>query len=855
MDAPRPEFAWQLVTDATEVLQSAYEVEVATTEDFASGIVWSSGPVDSDLPFGVVYEGDALLSATRYWWRVRVATTVAGAAPPLSAWSEPDWFETGILDQRLWRATWIGGRAPTSKKDDPVLYLRGGVDLPGDVVRARAYVSALGWYRLFVNGSDITGDDQVPRWTPLSEYVEYQTYDVTAVLRAGANILAIAVGDGRYRGGLGLTGARAVYGDRIGAYAQFEIDLADGRTLHTQTDGTWHAGPGRITGSDPKNGERADLRIPDSDWLTGGEVPDRFAPAEALPDQAHPLIAEEVERVRAVARLRATVSRAPSGAQLLDFGQNFSGVVRIRLGGRTGTVVRLTHGELLTPAGELDVRSFTDGFDFFQRDEVTLGSEPEWYQPWFTTHGFRYVEVTGVTEPIDPDDVAGIVLSTDLTHTGTFAASDPRLNQLHHNVVWSVISNFTDTPTDCPTRERAGWTGDIQAFSATAAVLVDSQAFLRRYLRNLVVEQFDDGFVPIYVPSQAPIRKSIGRTMVHYMSGAVGWSDAAVILPWTVYRYYGDRELLARQYDSMRLRVDGMARRAARKRRGGRFILNSGFHFGEWLRPGDNALKTIAGHMVRSPAEIATAYFAHSSAVLAQAAEVLGRDADADRYRTLADKVAEAWRTRFVHDDGTVARDRQDDYVRALAFDLVLPEQRERTLDRLVELVRERGNHLSTGFLSTPMLLQVLTDGGRTDVALDLLFQTTAPSWLYQVERGATTVWETWEGYKDDGHGKASHNHYAFGAVARWLTEDLAGLAPAAPGYREIRVAPVIAPQLDDAATSVETPFGEASSRWQREGGDIVLEVVVPPGATAQILAPWRSYSVGSGTHVLRGRA
>ncbi|SFR91633.1 alpha-L-rhamnosidase [Microbacterium sp. cf046] len=854
MDSRRPEFAWKLQTEASEVIQTAYEIELAASEDFDSPPLWGSGRVPSDLPFGAVYGGPELESMTRYWWRVRVAWSGNGRAQPVSQWSDPDWFETGILDPVLWSAEWISGPAPSSKKDDPVLYLRGAVELSTEVVRARAYASALGWYRLFVNGHDITGDDQVPRFTPLSEVVEYQTYDVTDALRAGRNILAVAVGDGRYRGGLGLTGSRAVYGDRIGAFAQFEITLADGTTVRTQTDGAWFAGPGRITGSDPKNGERADLRIPDSDWLTGAEVPARFARAEVLPDDGHALIAEEVDRVRGVERLCATVSRAPSGAQLLDFGQNFSGVVRMRLRGPSGTVVQLTHGELLTPAGELDVKSFTDGFQFFQRDVVTLSSKPEWWQPSFTTHGFRYVEVTGLSDTIDPADVEGVVVSTDFAHTGTFESSDPRLNQLHHNVVWSVISNFTDTPTDCPTRERAGWTGDIQAFSPTAAVLVDSQAFLHRYLRNLAIEQFDDGFVPIYVPSQAPIKKSVGRTMVHYMSGAVGWSDAAVILPWTLYTYYGDLQLLARQYDSMRMRVDGMARRAAKKRRGGRYILNSGFHFGEWLRPGDNALKTIAGHMVRSPAEIATAYFAHSAAILAQAADVLGRRVDAERYRTLSAKVAAAWRDAYVHADGTVALDRQDDYVRALAFDLVRPEQRQRTVERLVELIRENGNHITTGFLSTPMLLQVLVDGGRSDVALDLLFQNTSPSWLYQVERGATTVWETWEGYKDDGYGKASHNHYAFGAVARWLTEGLAGLSPAAPGYREILIAPVLAPQLQSAGTTVDTPFGEATSRWQREGDTLVLEVTVPAGTTARIMTPWETRAVGSGNHILKGQ-
>jgi alpha-L-rhamnosidase len=342
--------------------------------------------------------------------------------------------------------------------------------------------------------------------------------------------------------------------------------------------------------------------------------------------------------------------------------------------------------------------------------------------------------------------------------------------------------------------------------------------------------------------------------MTHYMSGAVGWSDAAVLLPWTVYRYYGDKGLLERQYDSMRKRVEGMDKRAG-ARRGGRYILNSGFHFGEWLRPDENPLKTIAGHILRSPSEIATAYFAHSTDVLAKAAAVLGRDGDAAKYRELFTNISHAWREKFVRPDGHIALDRQDDYVRALAFGLLLPEQRPAAVARLVELITEAGTHLRTGFLSTPMLLQVLVDGGRSDIALALLFQTTAPSWLYQVERGATTVWETWEGYRDSGHGKESHNHYALGSVAGWLTEGLGGLSPAAPGYRHIRISPVVAEQLDHAESSVETPFGTARSRWRRVENTVVLEVTVPAGATAEVGGPWTDQGneaplmLGSGCH------
>lgn len=865
IDDARPEFAWKLVTDREAVVQTGFTIQVSTSGAFEGDVVWESGRVASGEPFGVRYAGPPLDSMRRYWWRVRVWCAV-GSAPRghgpggelAAGWSEPSWFETAVLDPALWRARWITGPPPASREDDAVVYLRGALDLPAGVVRARAYVSALGWYRLLVNGADLTGHALVPRWTPFDRIVEYQTYDVTDALAAGGNVLALAVGDGRFRGALGMAGARGRYGDRVAAFAQFEVELDDGSTVTATTDGSWWAGPGRITGADPQLGERADLRVPDADWSTDPAPPARFGPARLLSGQDRVLVAEEVGRVRDVDRLRPTVVRAPSGAQILDFGQNFAGVVRIRLSGPAGRTVQLTHSELLTRDGELDTEYILldRKKPRYQRDTVVLAGTDEWYAPWFTVHGFRYVSVVGLVADLDPTDVEGLVLSSDLPSTGAFECSDPRLERLHRNVFWSLRSNFGDTPTDCPTRERSGWTGDIQVFAPTGAGMVDEQAYLRRYLRILALEQYPDGAVPPFVPSEGPTTPGPGRRLMHLMSRSAGWADAAVLVPWTLYEYYGDRTVLERQYDSMRRWVEHMARAARRPGRGlplravvradlrasQRYLLSTGFHFGEWLRPGEEARPTMLRNALRPPTEIATAYFARSAAVLARTAEVLGRAPDAGRYAELADRVRAAWRAAFVGPDGRIAHDRQDDYVRALAFDLLLPEQRAAAVRRLAELVEAAGDHLTTGFLSTPMLLTVLVGGGRADLAMRLLLQITGPSWLHQVERGATTVWETWEGYRDDGTGTGSHNHYALGAVAGWLTEQLAGLSPAEPGYRRIRIAPLVTDALTHAGCSVDTPYGTARSAWRRPvdraGDPVVLEVVVPPGTTAEVHLP-----------------
>jgi alpha-L-rhamnosidase len=627
------------VTTGQNVVQTSYAIQVADSEQFDEGLIWDSGRVESRTQFGVAYDGQPLESGRRYFWRVRVWATGEDNS---GTWSEPAWFETGILDPALWRARWISGPAPKDKRDYQALCLRGTANLPAPVVRGRAYVSALGWYRFFVNGVDLTGPALVPRWTPFEHFVEYQVYDVTKAFHEGRNVLAMAVGDGRFRGALGIGNHQATYGDRLSGFVQVELQLADGSTVTNVTDARWHAGTGRIVTADPKLGERVDLRIPDEDWLTRESPPGRFAPVEVLDDQG-PLVAEEVKRVREIARMPArSVTRTPSGKQIVDFGQNFAGVTRIKLSGPAGTIVRLTPSEVLTRDGEVDTDYIQAAIfgRWHQFDEIVLDGGETWWQPWFTIHGFRYVEIDGLPGDLDPADVEGVVLSSDLPLAGSFACSDPRLNQLHRNIFWSLRSNFTDTPTDCPTRERAGWTGDIQVFAPTATLFVDVQSYLRRYLRNLAAEQLPGGRVPIYIAKESRSPSGWQLRALQIMAASVGWGDAAVLPPWTLHRYYGDQDVLERQYPSMKAWVDQLAQRAHDKRSLRRrlrhtfqsdvdpYLLDTGFLFGEWLRPGVDALKSFLDAQ-RHGSVVATAYFAHSSRLLAHIATLLGRAEDA----------------------------------------------------------------------------------------------------------------------------------------------------------------------------------------------------------------------------------
>ena len=852
IDSPHPQFSWLPPSSG----QTAYDVVV--TRDGAP--VWRSGRTEDPRPFAARYTGPRLASRARYEWRVRTCDPQG----TWSAFSEPSWFEMGLLEPLDWRARWISDGQETSRRHAPteVLYFGRHMHLDSPVVRARAYVSSLGWHKLYLNQRNVTGSAPVPRWTVLDDEVEYQVYDVTSALHQGDIQLGVVVADGRYRGHLGYVDRRAVYGSRLALLAQIEILTADGSTQRVVTDERWMVGHGPIRHADPIHGERVDLRV-DSRWLEPGQLPP--GARAAVLHRGHVtrrLVAEDVDRVQQIGQRSAVSHVSPSGAQVFDFGQNLTGTARVRLPAGPGVVVTMEYGEALTPDGELDTTYLSERKpkEWFQKDMVILGAQPHTYTADFAIRGFRYLAISGLPRALSDDDVTAVQLGTPLQPTGWFTCSDPRLNQLWHNARWSMVSNYLDTATDCPTRERSGWTGEAQVFAPTAATLFDVRAFDRRYLHNLTLEQHTDGSVPPYIPSEvsALLQKNPKQK---WTLSSTGWSDAAVIVPWTLYEYYGDPEVLRAQYGSAKAWVDHVTRRARRRgmraragRRVGareRYIVDTGFHFGEWLRPGESGLRSQLHSLVRPPAQVATAYFAHSAGLLAQMASVLDNAADAAQYGELSRQVRAAWHEAFVSRGGArIGDDRQDDYVRALAFDL-LPDARERAqaVGRLVELIEAKGDHLDTGFLSTPLLLPALCDNGRADVAYRVLLQDTQPSWLYEVRMGATTMWEKWSGMDEEGHADQSLNHYAQGSVAAFLHQYVAGLRPAAPGWRHMTVEPVLGGGLTRASSEVLTPYGRARSAWRRESDRVVLEVTVSPGARCRArlgAAPWQQLDAGA---------
>jgi alpha-L-rhamnosidase len=517
-----------------------------------------------------------------------------------------------------------------------------------------------------VNGVNVTGSAQVPRWTPQDLYTEYQVYDATEYLQQGTNQIGAIISDGHFRGRNNFLRSNNCYGNRLAYYCLLHIELMDSSHITFSSNEEWEVSTGPILRSDPMEGEIVDLRIPRNFWEPDPTLSQHysFQPVDIItssPTKA--FIAEETGPVEEVSRLKATrVWRSPSGKQLIDFGQNFTGVVRIRLSGGIGNKVVLMHSEVLDRNGELN-KSYINpiGQDTIATDEIILSGDTEWFQPMFTIRGFRYVEVSGLSpdETLQGSNIEGIVLSSRFDSASEFICSNPLLEQLYKNTWWSFKSNFISTPTDCPTRERAGWTGDIQVFSPTAMLMADVQGYLHRYLRNLGAEQYEDGRIPPYIPSGDSEFSGYGR-LNRWFGSSAGWGDASVFIPWQLYQHYGDVQILEKQYDSMKRWVDFLettARTRSSWRRwilGGpaeteKFIVDTGFHWGEWLRPGENSMYGMTkGILIWPSAAVPTAYLAESSRILSDAAAILKKEKEASYYSELSKKVREAWAQSFI---------------------------------------------------------------------------------------------------------------------------------------------------------------------------------------------------------------
>lgn len=866
IDIRRPRLSWRLPYGTRT--QLAYRIR-------ADG--WDSGRLDSEANTHIRYAGPEPGSATRITWRVKVWTDLGECD-----WSEPSWWETGLLTPSAWQARWIepAEAEPAPAGHRPAHLLRHTFSLDKPVRRARLYATAHGVYEAFLNGRRVGDTELTPGFTAYRSRLQVQTYDVTDLLTDGDNALGAVLSDGWFRGRHGFAREADGFGTRTALLAQLTVTHDDGTTTVVGTGDRWCSTPGPVTAADLMDGQQTDLRAHDPRWATAGYDDRSWEKADpavgGLYDDYTRLTGPLAPPVRRVEELRpASVNQPAPGRHVVDLGQNINGWVRLRNLGQAGTRLALTHGEALDEHGDVTTENIR-AFDWAthrplpagQVDTVTSAGRPgEVFEPRHTTHGFRYVRIEGHPGPLTADDVTGVVVHTDLTRTGWFTSSDIQVNRLHEAAVWSLRGNVCDVPTDCPQRERAAWTGDWQVFAPTAAFLYDVAGFTAKWLRDLAADQWADGTVPNFVPD--PADEAARRASAEGgMNGSAGWGDAAVIVPWEMWRAYGDLELLRTQYPSMRAWVDLAAHRARTRRAPGRaaarptaapheeFLWDTGFHFGEWLEPG------VAPDLdpTRDRGDVATAYLHRSADLLARTAALLGHPDDAAHYRRVADGARTAWQAEYLVTtpgaEAVTVPDTQATLVRALAFGLVPGRLRTRAADRLAALVRSAGTHLTTGFLSTGLLLPVLADHGHLDLAYALLQQPSAPSWLAMIGRGATTIWEDWHGIDEQGRPKMSYNHYSKGAVVSFLHQYTAGIRlPSTPdetaaGYRRFVIAPRPGGGLTSASARHDSPHGTIASHWQSHDHRLTLTVDIPPGTEAEIHLPGTEPTLAvPGTH------
>jgi len=700
------------------------------------------------------------------------------------------------------------------------------------IATARIYVTSHGFYELQLNGNKVGDQVLTPGWTSYGKRLQYQVYDVTSMLLKGNNAVGAVLGDGWYRGTLAWGNNWAIYGKRLGILFQLKITFTDGTESMIISDDTWKASnDGAIRMNDIYDGETYDATKKLTGWNNPGFDDKKWESVKIGNYNNNNLIASEGSPVRKIQEIKPVkIFKTPKGNLIVDMGQNMVGWLRLKVTGPKGSVVTLRHAEVMDKFGEFYTTNLRAAK--CQLTYTLSGTGEEIYEPRFTFMGFRFVEVTGFPGELTADNLTGVVVHSDMKVTGSYESSNPLLNQLQHNIQWGQKGNFVDVPTDCPQRdERLGWTGDAQAFCRTAAFNMEVSSFYTKWLKDIAADQKPGGEVPDVIPDILNKQGSLTA------QPSAGWGDVSVITPWTMYLVYGDKRFLENQYKSMRAWVEYI-----RKNAGDKYIWKGGSKYGDWLfyHPPVNNHTEPDGYTEHD--FIATAFYAYSTSILADAAKALGKTEDAKMYSDLFNKIKEVFINEYVTKAGRVGTCSQTSYVLALKFNLLPDSLRGKAAEFLVKDIKSRNNHLSTGFLGTPYLCHVLSDNGYTDSAYDLLLQESYPSWLYPVKMGATTIWERWDGEKTDSTfqdaGMNSFNHYAYGAIGDWMYRVSAGIETMGPGYKNIIVQPHPSKKLTFSRASFESSYGTIVSGWERKEGKILIKVTIPANTSATIILP-----------------
>ncbi len=829
LDNQNPDFSWILKSDEYNLNQTHYQVFVATDKIFSKkSLVWDSGKINSSESVYVKYQGKELEYDTQYFWTVKVWTNHSARArqSKISHWT------TGLMEDGNWNSDWIGVN-DQDKRNAKSPYFTNDFNLLKQITSARLYITSRGVYEAQLNGKRVGDSYLTPGWTSYSNRIQYQAYDVRSMLSTGKNRLGVILGDGWFRNFRPNNRKRKTdYGDETSFITELLVTYEDGSKESIVNDDKWNYHYGSILSSSIYNGETADFNLSDPNWSSPAFNTMDFKKAQPVAPYPGKLDYTRNEMIKKREELSAKqLIITPSGDKVIDFGQNLVGWIEFKSNLPKGAEVTLYHAEVLDKEGEFYITNLRKAKQ--KNTFIINGKADQVYHPTFTFQGFRYIKIEGV-EQIDLNDFKAVALYSDMDFTGSMNTSNELINQLQHNIQWGQRGNFLDVPTDCPQRdERLGWTGDAQAFFNTAGFNMDVKNFFDKWLIDLSYDQRPDGAVPGVVPhnnylgqnSSESLKGSFGRT---------GWADAATIIPWHSYLIYGDEKTLDRQYVSMVKWVDFMTKNSKNN------LYMKEDHWGDWLffsRDDDNSGRSA----VTSKKLIAQAFYCYSTQILIKSAKVLGRDADVKKYTALHEKLVKAFNDEFVTNNGMLVSDSQTAYVLALEFNLLSAENAKKAVDRLVDNINDYG-HLTTGFLGTPFLCHVLSDNGKIDEAINLLLRKEYPSWLYPVTKGATTIWERWNGIKPNGDfqypSMNSFNHYAYGAIGEWIYNNLMGLKidEDFPGFKRYTIEPIFDENFDNIDGRFDSYYGEIAVQWSRKNGNIHLTIDIPANTSSDVI-------------------
>lgn len=851
IDVVEPRLSWILESDERAQFQTAYQMLVASSEELLAqdkGDLWATGKIESDQSSHIVYKGTSLSSQMFCYWKVRVWDR----ADKPSDWSTPAFWSMGLLNQNEWNANWIGAppirfwwfRRKFPKRHKPCPLLRKSFSLKDRPARAIIYVTALGEYELRLNGERVGDHLLAPEWTDYDIRVQYQTYDVTQLLELGENVLGAILGDGWYAGHIGLEFLynHSLYGQNRRLLLKMVITYIDGSKEEIVSDEDWKLYlDGPIRKSDHFKGEEYNTTKDVIGWDCPGLNDSTWINAVSDSSISMTLISQMNDPIRIVKELNPVAVDEPKhGLFIFNLGQNIAGWCKIWLKPTdcaSSAMVTLKHAEMLKDDGTLYRRNLK-GATAMETYHLS-GTEEGEFHPHFTYHGFQYVGVKGLKSGVKPslDMLTGCAIASDTPLTGAFESSDPSLNQLWNNILWTQRDNLISVPTDCPQRnERLGWMGDALVFCQTSIFNMDMAAFYTKWVRDIRDAQFPNGSYADIVPNT---RK---RKMVLKMGGAPAWADAGIFVPWHVYLNYNDTRLIEQHFESAKRYIDYVHSKNPSLiwRKG-----NWSIQYNDWL----NGDTIKADDYPKKGAEIpkdvfATCFFARSVEYLAKMAKVLNLSSEYTYYSELAEKIRTAFVAEFVDEAGHIKGDNQSCYALALHFEMLPEDKRPLALQYLLETIDRYDGRISTGFCTTlPMMLE-LSKRGHNDTAYQLLQSRRFPSWNYMIDQGATTMWERWDGYVK-GRGfqswlMNSFNHYSIGSVGEWIYKIILGITPQEdhPGFKHFIIRPRLSGTLTWAKGHYNSIHGKIAVSWSIEKETITLEVTVPPNTTATIYIP-----------------